>query len=205
MSLSNRIELLIGQWQESPKLQALLRVALERGDDVISAIENIQRMQNLDTAEGVWLDWLGVRLGVRRPSSARPADDPRWGIRGTEQSRPYDIAPFTGAEEHNQVFPLGDELFRRFLRARGVVLMADGTFADYIRAVRYIDADVVVIDHYDMSITVRTDVADVLMIADNIGCLPRVAGVFVKYEALTAWGFAGAGAPFDTALFRRRG
>ena len=69
MSLSNRIELLIGQWQESPKLQALLRVALERGDDVISAIENIQRMQNLDTAEGVWLDWLGVRLGVRRPSS----------------------------------------------------------------------------------------------------------------------------------------
>ena len=69
----------------------------------------------------------------------------------------------------------------RFVKARAVTVLSDGTFATYVKAVRLIDPNATVVDNRDMSVTVTTALQDLLELADGIGALPRTAGVMVIY------------------------
>ena len=79
------------------------------------------------------------------------------------------------------MYPLPDAVYRRFVKARAVTVLSDGTFATYVKAVRLIDPNSTVVDNRDMTVTVTTALQDLLELADGIGALPRTAGVMVIY------------------------
>ena len=69
---------------------------------------NLKKQRRIETAEGVWLDAIGLRLGVARPSTTEGATDPRFGF--DDAGEPFDIAPFTqGTPCQPPVSPLGDD------------------------------------------------------------------------------------------------
>ena len=194
--------LLISQWLNSQKLRSLVQNSVDRGNDIIAAFEHAQIMKDIDEAEGVWLDYIGGRMGVRRPAVTSPADDLRFGFEGPVQSRPFGTAPFRGSSENAAIFPLNDSVFRRMLKARGITLLSRGSPTEFTTAVLLVSSSAVVTDNRDMTITIRTDDFEDLTLADELGCLPRPAGVRIIYETLTAFGFKGAGVGFDQGPFR---
>lgn len=175
------MDTLLGQWQASPRLRALVDDVLQPiGDNAAAAFARMLLMLDIDEAEGVWLDYLGVRVGIRRPSTADPAQDPRFGF--DMAGRGFDQVPFQGAVANAAVFPLPDASYRGFVRARAVTVLANGTAQDFIRAVRHIDPGATLTDNRDMTAAVSTTVPELLQLADSIGALPRTAGVRVTYS-----------------------
>ena len=200
--LEARINLLISQWADSPLLQALPRLSVDRGNEVLAALARLELMRTIDGAEGIWLDYIGSRLGCRRPAVTSPSDDPRFGFEGVTQARPFGVAPFRGMEENAAIFPLNDEVYRLILKARGITLVSHGTLPEFETAVHLVDPIAVIFDNRDMTVTVRTDDSRNLEIADDCDCLPRPGGVDIIYQSLTAFGFEGAGVGFDQGPFR---
>ena len=72
---------IVSQWlsEDTPRLRALIR-ALDRVVDQLLAepLRALTRQTRINTAEGVWLDYIGERLGRARPSVA--AQDLRFGF-----------------------------------------------------------------------------------------------------------------------------
>ena len=200
--LDANIDLLLAQWRASPKLRFLVERSIATGNGVLDAVAELERMWHIDTAEGVWLDYIGGRLGVERPAVVSPSQDPRWGFEGVPQARPFDLAPFRGATENAALFPLNDSLYRRVLKARGLTTISAATLANFEDAVHMISANAIITDTRDMTATIRTDDTALLRLADDLDALPRPAGVRIVYQALTAFGFEGAGVGFDQGPFR---
>ena len=73
MALEASTDLLVGFWSGSPRLRGSIDAMLDPlRDDVLPALDRLQLMRAIDDAEGVWLDYLGVRYGLRRPSTTDP-------------------------------------------------------------------------------------------------------------------------------------
>ena len=106
---------------------------------------------------------------------------------------------FPGYVINDDVFPLRDTVFRRFVKARGLLVVGDGT---NIEAVKIIDERAKVVDNSDMSIVVITMHVDLMQLADDLGALPRTAGVMVEYRDTETFGFDNAGVPFVSGTFR---
>ena len=173
-------DILLGQWQQSPRLRGVVVDVLQPIlADALAAADEIQRMQDIDQAVGVWLDYLGVRLGIERPATSDPTLDTRFGF--DLAGAGFDQHPFRGDAANDAVYPLPDAIYRRFVKARAVTVLSDGTFATYVKAVRLIDPNATVVDNRDMTVTVTTALQDLLELADGIGALPRTAGVMVIY------------------------
>lgn len=193
-------ELVIGQWQLSPRLRAIIDTELAiLNDDVVTALERLKLMQRIETAEGVWLDYLGVRLGIRRPVTSDPAQDDRFGFDMAGEG--FDQAPFRGVSENDAVYPLPDVIFRKLLRARAILVLGDGTCQTFSRAVRAIDDGASVQDRRDMTVRVVTSMRRFLELADECGALPRSAGVMIEYADRGRFGFDQAGVGFDRGPF----
>ena len=173
-------DILLGQWQQSPRLRGVVADVLQPIlADALAAADEIQRMQDIDQAVGVWLDYIGVRLGIERPATSDASMDTRWGF--DLAGAGFDQHPFRGDAANDAVYPLPDAIYRRFVKARAVTVLSDGTSATYVKAVRLIDPNATVADNRDMTITVTTAFQSLLELADGIGALPRTAGVMVIY------------------------
>ena len=197
-------DLVVGQWAESPRLRAAIDAPLDTiAEEVFPAFDQLALMRHIDTATGVWLDYLGHKVGLNRPATTDPAQDERFGF--DEAGEPFNQAPFEGNAPSEAVFPLPDEAFRVLVRARATLVLGDGTVATYAKALRYIDPAAAVLDRRDMTIRVVTAQPRLLQIAENAGALPRTAGVRVEYEDLNRFGFDGAGVGFDQGPFRGGG
>ena len=178
MPLLASSNLVVGQWSDSPKLRAVIDAMLDPlRTQALPAFERLRLMTLIDQAVGVFLDYLGARVGVDRPSTNDPSMDARWGFTGPMQSKGFDTVPFKGDQVNDAVYPLGDTIFRRFVKARAVLVLGDGTEQTFTKGVRYIDPAAQVRDNRDMSITVLTDRQVFLELADTAGALPRTAGV----------------------------
>ena len=194
--LETTSDLLVGQWQDSPRLRAAVDAPLDTiREDVLPAFERLRLMRDIATAEGVWLDYLGVRVGLRRPSTTDPSADTRFGfaIAGVG----FDQEPFRGDAANDAVYPLPDAIFRRFVRARALLVLGDGTAQTFAKAVRYIDPGAAVQDRRNMTVRVVTSRRVFLALADESGALPRTAGVEIIYADHGRFGFDDAGEPFD--------
>ena len=77
--------------------------------------------------------------------------------------------------------PLPDGVFRRFVKARAVTVFSDGSIYSFAKAVRQVDPHANVYDLRNMSVLVGTTQRAFMMLADEIGALPRNAGVQVLY------------------------
>ena len=201
MALEASTDLLVGFWSGSPRLRGSIDAMLDPlRDDVLPALDQLQLMRAIDDAEGVWLDYLGVRYGLRRPSTTDPAADTRFGF--DDAGAGFDQQPFRGDRANDSVYPLPDALYRKLVKARAILDLADGTPQTFARAVRAIDPAAIVRDNRDMTVTVRTNEQPLIELADAAGALPRTAGVRIIYQATDAFGFDQAGVGFDQAPFR---
>ena len=191
--------LLIGQWQNAPRLRAIIDIIQADRDAALTATDTLRRMLNVHTSEGVFLDIHAARLGLARPATSDPTADPRFGF--DDAGEPFDVAPFRGSRANDAVYPLPDEIFRRFVLARGILVYGDGTFGTFIRAVKTIDPGAGVHDNRDMTVRIVTSERQTLELADTAGALPRSAGVAVVYADRDRFGFDDAGEPFDVGAF----
>lgn len=200
MKLDASADLLIGQWRNAPKFYTMVDKTIGIvQEDVSDTLEQLTRMWNVDEATGIWLDFLGVRVGIIRPLVEDPTMSRRFGFSGT-QAWSFDLAPFRGVLD-DQKYPLSDVIFRRFVKARGLLITTLGEFGAFERAVQFIDPDAKVEDHRDMSVTIQTDNRTDVELADTIGALPRPAGVRIIWEGGATFGFDGHGEPFDQARY----
>lgn len=176
MALAASVDLLIGQYSDSERLRALLDIFLDPLRlRALPAIEQIEIYRDLDEAEGVFLDYIAKIVGVSRPSTTDPARDRRFGF--DTAGEPFDSDPFRGSEESAARYPLPDDVFRRFVQSRALLIFGDGTVSTFERAVQFIDPDASVTDNRNMSVTVTTSRRDLIELADSIEALPRTAGV----------------------------
>lgn len=199
-TLQSHLNLIIGQWANSPRLRALVQILRDiLIEDAILALEEIQLMRQIETAKGVHLDAIGRRLGVNRPISSNRILDPRFGF--DRAGSPFDFVPFAGQTENDALFPMPDENYKRFLQARVVTLLSDGTSSDFIRAVKILDQGASVTDQRKMQFRITTDLKDMLEQADRVGALPRNAGVEIVYADRDRFGFDEAGVAYDQGAF----
>ena len=194
--IQTTIDLLIGQWQGSPKLRSLVTIYRDlMVKDVLPAIETLQLQRQIEKAEGVHLDAIGRRLGLLRPSTQDRAQDARWGF--DEAGEAFDQVPFAGDAANDAVFPLPDAAYRRLLRARAITLLSDGTIAALAESVRAIDPGADVQDNRNMTVRVVTSQRALLELADSSRALARNAGVQLIYGERGRFGFDEAGVGFD--------
>lgn len=203
-TLQASTQLLAGQWQLSPKLLAAVDAPLAAiREEVLPALDAIEQQLDIDDAEGYWLDILGALLGIDRPAVAGAATGDRFGFEGAGVS--FDTAPFRGANPVAALEPLPDEVYRKLIRTRGLVVLSDGTFQTFFKAAMILDPGAVVTDNRDMTLGVVTTQRSMFELADSVDALPLNAGVGIVYGVPGRFGFEGIGEPFDTAPFRGRG
>ena len=201
MAIEATSDLLIGQWVDSPRLRAAIDAVLDAVcDGVIESFERLDLMRQIDSAEGVWLDYIGIRLGYSRPSTVDPASDQRFGFDSAGVG--FDQGPFRGDVANDASFPLADEIYRDFLQARAVLVLGDGTYQTFAKAVRQIDPAAAIQDRRDMTVRIVTGRRAHLELADQTGALPRNAGVLLIYAETGRFGFDSAGVGFDQGPFR---
>lgn len=121
-----------------------------------NALRNIEASFDLDTAQGVQLDKIGIWVGLTRYVPTPLAgiyfsfDTANLGFNQGQWKGPYD--PDTG------ITALDDETYRTMLRAKIASNMWDGTMPTYRSVMAYVlqsfGAQVVAVDHQDMTMDV---------------------------------------------------
>ena len=101
--------------------------------------------------------------------------------------------PFHGRRNLDPLVPLPDAIYRRFIRARGVLIFGRGTFQEFHVACRHIDPGCRVTDNRNMTVGVQTTMQSIFELADEVGALPRAGGVQVVYGAARPVGLRGRG------------
>ena len=133
LDVTRHINLLIQQWSESTRLRRLLAGLLRLiQDNLVRPLNDLESERQTRTAQGRFLDWCGERLGFGRPTfrstSAVYFGFAVPGMANPSDRRSFDQAPFYSASEVLQVRePVGDEIYRRLLVARGRGLISSGS------------------------------------------------------------------------------
>ena len=121
LDLASRIQLLLPQYDGATVLRALIGgIITIVQEEIADPLFAMNRGLNPDESSGVLLDWIGLRLGLPRPSVASSAAT-YFGFDGTEAAggRTFGQAPFfTTARGIEAVEPIGDATYRILLKAR---------------------------------------------------------------------------------------
>ena len=121
IDIASRIELLIPQYANAARMQALSRRLIKLAqDEIVTPLLALERAMNPDESSGILLDWIGERIGMPRPF-VRSSDAEYFGFRGTVAAggRTWGHAPFWSLRAHTEdVEPVGDATYRSFLKAR---------------------------------------------------------------------------------------
>ena len=189
-------DLLIGQWQSSPRLLSAISAPVGVvAQDAMPAFDALLQQWQIASAQGIWLDFLGLRLGIRRPDVHLPAVDNRFGF--DSAGNPFDTQPFLGVSESDALYAMPDAQYRRIVLARGLTVTGPATFGRFRRAALILDPSATVTDNRNMTVTVRTTMQTLFEAADRLGALPRPATVELIYSDPSRFGFDTAGSPFD--------
>lgn len=169
------------QYDHAPNILALADIAFELIDSTKQLQEIVTLIATLETAQGIFLDWLGKRIGASR-----------------------------NIVVNGQNTTLDDEYYRFLIGYRAVSNVSDSSIATMNRLLTtLIGLPVFVIDNQDMSISVRvlgqpTDLQVVIL--QNYGLLTRAAGVeyniIIQNPETAIFGFDGSGLmPFEQGVF----
>ena len=179
IALDDRLALLISQWTGSAPMLALMRGMYGLIDtELVQALKDLERMRNWDTAEGVWLDHIGRRLGFTRPTI--DVNVTRFGFEGSSGVG-FNQAPFATTGFVPQV-PVADAVYLLCLKVQAGTILTSGCILDMNTAVRrsfpaayYTDgADSTIALVTGASGTAQTTARNILTAAD---AWPRPAGV----------------------------
>ena len=142
--LTNNI---IGQWENAPKLRALIEEIVDMFDEkLFQPLEYLEVQQNIDTAEGYWLNAKGNQFDYDRPIVLREGFQ-QFGFSDTggtsdPDSVGFDQGPFNTLESF--LLPtqgIGDFEYRNLLKMRLLMLVQRTTVPLIQRAVHQIAAD----------------------------------------------------------------
>ena len=134
IGVDERIALLISQWQGSDQIVRLLRGMYEVIDDeLVLPIRRLEEMRSWDTAEGVWLDYIGRRLGFVRPTINAMVT--RFGFDGGDGVG-FNQAPFASATGFIPQVPVGDPEYLLCLKVWAGTILTSGCILDMNIAVR---------------------------------------------------------------------
>ena len=174
--------LLIQQWQQAPRMRALVDALQGVMDDhLIRPLADMEERLRIDTAEGFWLDCIGERLMLPRPATDI-ANFASFGFHGSDGVG-FGQGPFsTVVEALSPRLPVGDEFYRKLLMMRAEALLADGTVERLSDAVGHVFPGVSYRDGGDMTAEVQgayqgLDSRSLLEALYLAGGLPSPAGV----------------------------
>ena len=174
--------LLIQQWQQAPRMRALVGALQGVMDDhLVKPLGEMEERLRIDIAEGFWLDCIGERLMLPRPATDI-ANFASFGFHGSDGVG-FDQGPFaTVVEALSPRVPVGDEFYRKLLMMRAEALLADGTVERLSDAVGHVFPGVSYRDGGDMTAEVQgayqgLDSRSLLEALDIAGGLPSPAGV----------------------------
>ena len=174
--------LLIQQWQQAPRMRALVDALQGVMDDhLVKPLGEMEERLRMDIAEGVWLDFIGERLMLPRPAT----DIGNFAFFGFHGSGGvgFDQGPFaTVVEALSTRVPVGDEFYRKLLMMRAEALLADGTVERLSDAVGHVFPGVSYRDGGDMTAEVQgayqgLNSRSLLEALDIAGGFPSPAGV----------------------------
>ena len=174
--------LLIQQWQQAPRMRALVDALQGVVDDhLVRPLADMEERLRIDIAEGFWLDCIGERLMLPRPATDI-ANFAFFGFHGSGGVG-FDQGPFaTVVEALSTRVPVGDEFYRKLLMMRAEALLADGTVERLSDAVGHVFPGVSYRDGGGMTAEVQRayqglDSRSLLEALDIAGGLPSPAGV----------------------------
>ena len=179
LNVADHLDLLIGQYDEPPRLRALIEGLLQLHQREL--VEQLCRLENfslVDLAEGVWLDRIGQRLGLYRPTdrSYRFLGFGRGEDRGT-----FGEVPFHSTAGEISRSGISDPWYRSLLKGQGIRLRSGCSITDIeaVCAVVFTGGGWVEEDAAAGSITVTVvDFrAGFIPIAEASGVIPKPAGV----------------------------
>ena len=134
ISIDDRLNLLISEWQGHERINDLLRGHYELIDrELVAPLVRLEDMRHIDVAEGVWLDYIGRRLGFERPDVN--ADVVRFGFDNSDGAG-FDQAPFQSSQVLRPLEPATDAMYRLCLKVWAGTILSDGTISDMTTAVR---------------------------------------------------------------------
>ena len=174
--------LLIQQWQQAPRMRALVDALQGVMDDhLVKPLGEMEERLRMDIAEGVWLDFIGERLMLPRPAT----DIGNFAFFGFHGSGGvgFDQGLFaTVFEALSTRVPVGDEFYRKLLMMRAEALLADGTVERLSDAVGHVFPGVSYRDGGDMTAEVQgayqgLNSRSLLEALDIAGGVPSPAGV----------------------------
>ena len=180
LTVEQRLDLLISQWKGNAQIEALLRGMYEVIDDeLVQPLRDLEEMRAWDTARGVWLDYIGRRLGFSRPSIDQTVT--RFGFSGSDGVG-FNQAPFATATGFIPQVQVGDDVYLLCLRVWAGTILTSGTIPDMNIAVRRAFPAAYYTDGADSTIALVTGATsmrdttarDILTAAD---AWPRPAGV----------------------------
>lgn len=169
------------QYAHSPRIKALAAAFQDEIDASPELAELFDKVANVHTAIGVYLDWLGARVGVSRVLVAD-------GVSVT----------------------LGDENFRFLILLKALANIGTGSVQTINTLLgQLLDVPVFTIDRLDMTIDVvilgrMTEEQYAILKVYGIPCRPAgvLANIFYYPEGTNYFGFDGSGLqPFDQAIF----
>lgn len=194
------LDLLISQWASSPNLQRVLTIFSEvMTDEILDPLNKIHGSRTIDSAAGVFLDFIGQLMGLRRPTLRSSQHTDTFGF--DDAGEAFGRARMRDLEELEPVAPISDLLYRRLLKARAIALLADGTIGMLDKSIKEVDPNARVSESAVMTVRVVTDVVDDVNLADDHHALARPAGVKLDVVSSGLFGFDDAGEPFGKGSF----
>lgn len=159
---------------------------------------------NIDTATGIWLDYIGYRIGVTgRPQISVVQTD----VFGFDDSggATFDEAPF--ASENEDTVGISDDYFRNFLKVKAQALITDCSSESIRNSLLLFFEQIAVIDNQDMTMNVLITTSIPLNIVQSVvdaGIIIRPCGVLLNVQIIVTnvFGFDGSdNTTFDEAPF----
>lgn len=156
-------------------------------------------------AKGYWLELLAKRFKMERPYKLS-ATASFFGFDGNPQSKPFSQAPFRpDGDTLAGKIPLGDKLFRKMLLATAGGLRTNGQQDSINKLLHTTYPGSFVVDNGDMTATLYLQENllddDFEVLLQSKAKIPKPCGITMDIVKITAFGFDGVGAPFDTAEF----
>ena len=176
-------DLLISQYRSAERLKAFIRGQLGiLQTDIVRPMYDLEYERNVDFAVGVWLDYIGVRLGFSRPnrllSGVRFFGFGMGADRGTFGEVPF----FSRRAELEGLTPIDDVWYWSLLRGRALSLRLGTSVLDLedICAVTFAGGGYVIEGNRSCVVYVKDNREGFVDVAIASGVIPKPAGVSME-------------------------
>ena len=146
--------LTVSQWEGATRLNALIEGLLTViAEALVQPLADLEAQMNLATAQGVWLDLIGQRLGLLRPS-VQDDSVTRFGFDNAGVG--FDQGPWHSLDPlHVNRVAVDDMVYRVLLRMQGHAILTNGAVSDLEAMLKPAFADVLVEDNADGTVTIQ--------------------------------------------------